>query len=282
MIVSTPAPAFAWRQTQTCLVSEPPAPTATPWCRVDERPRGLHWPTPEVRYAVNEVGSDDFPTADGRIAPELLEAITASFETWNAVECSDFAFVQDGLTSAPEYDRDDGLNVVVFRDDAWPYGSMVLAVTTVSTDDDGIIYNADLELNGFEQNFAIGAADAWDVQNTITHEAGHMLGLDHDVIEGSTMEFEAALGEVAKRSLHPDDIEGLCAIYPRPDSPDPADPPPDDGCCRVVTSSPPPSSLTLFLAVLLVAPLRNRSNTARTSNPNRKKSDRAQPEPEEV
>jgi MYXO-CTERM domain-containing protein len=54
-----------------------------------------------------------------------------------------------------------------------------------------------------------------DVQNTVTHEAGHTLGLAHSTDSTATMAASAPAGEIAKRSLHPDDLQGICAIYPR-------------------------------------------------------------------
>ncbi|HEX7622738.1 MAG TPA: hypothetical protein VF400_04135, partial [Anaeromyxobacteraceae bacterium] len=65
-----------------------------------------------------------------------------------------------------------------------------------------------------------------DIGNTVTHEAGHMLGLDHVCVPGaaapsnacpvggSAMEPTAGAGDTDKRTLKPDDIDGVCRIYP--------------------------------------------------------------------
>ncbi len=252
------APAFAWRQTQTCLLDDPPAPTATPYCIGNEMPRGLAWPTPTVHFAVSEAGSDDFPRTTDEFPPALLEEILASFNAWNKPDCSPFSFVYDGLTPVNSFNREDRINVVAFRDDQWPYGSMAVAITSVTATADGVITNADMELNGFEHEFAIVTTNrtAWDVRNTITHEAGHMLGLDHDAVPDSTMEFEAQRGETKKRNLLEDDIEGLCAVYPPIEEPDPVEPS-DDGCCRT-TTGPASSPLLAALFGLLVVVRRRR------------------------
>ena len=57
---------------------------------------------------------------------------------------------------------------------------------------------------------------AIDVQNTVTHEAGHTLGLDRppDHPE-ATMYASGPSGETSKRILAADDIQGICSIYPR-------------------------------------------------------------------
>ncbi len=59
-----------------------------------------------------------------------------------------------------------------------------------------------------------GDSKAYDVQNGITHELGHLLGLDEERNKtGSTMYFQLRLGETLKRTLDSDDIEGLKLIY---------------------------------------------------------------------
>jgi hypothetical protein len=59
-----------------------------------------------------------------------------------------------------------------------------------------------------------------DLQNTLTHEVGHLLGLDHPPEVEATMYRRADVGETKKRDLHPDDIAGICTIYPK-DAPTP-------------------------------------------------------------
>lgn len=126
-----------------------------------------------------------------------------------------------------------------------------LAITTVhfvvST---GEIVDADLELQGWDgedtssgfyftctpagsscegaQLYASTASCvAYDVANTVTHEAGHVLGLDHvcnpayaapydacGSLSEDTMAPNATGGDTNKRTLEADDIEGVCTIYP--------------------------------------------------------------------
>jgi uncharacterized protein (TIGR03382 family) len=75
-----------------------------------------------------------------------------------------------------------------------------------------------------------------DVQNTVTHEAGHFIGLAHPCesdsanaqqngvplcsahpeMEPTTMFPSASPREISKRTLDPDDVDGVCTIYPAP------------------------------------------------------------------
>ena len=118
--------------------------------------------------------------------------------------------------------------------DCWDKGDNVIAVTTTTFNrTTGQIYDADIELNGAAHGngssaFVFTANDGppcsspsqtgcihYDIQNTVTHEAGHSIGLDHSLKESATMYAFAPEGDVAKRSLDTDDSDAICAIYPK-------------------------------------------------------------------
>ena len=122
-----------------------------------------------------------------------------------------------------------------------------IALTTVQfLQATGEILDADMELNGWNGSLAsptgryftcaspeLGIAvpcdrsfgDAnciqFDIRNTVTHEVGHVLGLDHVCLTstdcpagGSVMAPTAQPGDTDKRTLKPDDISAVCTIYP--------------------------------------------------------------------
>ena len=53
-----------------------------------------------------------------------------------------------------------------------------------------------------------------DVQNAITHELGHFLGLDHSPDPSSTMYATEPLGEMSKRVLDSGSKQFVCDVYP--------------------------------------------------------------------
>ena len=119
------------------------------------------------------------------------------------------------------------------RYDCWDHGDAVIATTTTSFNrSTGQISDTDIELNDappadgsprlvFTANDGPPCTDPnqtgcvrFDIQNTITHEAGHSLGLDHTGVPDATMFAFAPEGEISKRMLHDDDIQAIQAIYP--------------------------------------------------------------------
>ena len=64
-----------------------------------------------------------------------------------------------------------------------------------------------------------------DLENTLVHEIGHMLGLAHSDSCEATMFAGASDGEVRKRTLTDDDVAGVCTAMP------PGSLPPNDCAC---------------------------------------------------
>lgn len=216
-LTSFVTPAQAYVQTLTC------SPNGGPFaCAAGEMPKPVRWGDRCVVYYVNEDGTTDVPSSDGLIHPNVLGAVQAGFDAWNEVTQSDLRLQYGGRTNEDraEYVEARGAegnaNVVMWRDEAWPYASKTaFAITSVTFDpQDGLIADADMELNGEHHQFT--ASDGGvivDVQNTVTHEVGHFLGLDHTGIPEATMFGSAPEGETQKRTLHADDIQGIAAIY---------------------------------------------------------------------
>ena len=111
--------------------------------------------------------------------------------------------------------------------DCWDHGSTVVALTTssyiVST---GELLDADVEMNAASATPTIvdsppcspGAIStscvANDVQNAVTHEIGHFLGLAHSPDPSSTMYASEPLGETSKRVLDTGSKQFVCDVYP--------------------------------------------------------------------
>ncbi|HEX8950329.1 MAG TPA: hypothetical protein VF945_00720 [Polyangia bacterium] len=176
----------------------------------------------------------------------------------------------------------DGVNTIKFRTDRWChpndaqqkdvcYSSAAAGITTVFYVQDGsnhagTILDADIELNDINFTFAVLPTTAppdqarpfADLENTLTHELGHLQGLDHTCADSATPPQEvddsgspppacgalaslplaeqvkittatmynfAKPGEISKRSPKADDVAGIANAYP---------PASDPGSCKPV------------------------------------------------
>lgn len=159
------------------------------------------------------------------VAPgEVRNAVLASMEEWmlaGGSGCTDLILVEGEPPSGLDTNLDGGMidrqNRIVWRE-AWPdmADPSALAITTIVYETaSGEIQDADIDVNA--EGFFWTAGDAMivnDIQNTVTHEIGHLIGLAHTGDSEATMFASSAPGDVAKRTLHPDDIDGICTIYP--------------------------------------------------------------------
>lgn len=225
--IFTSSQASAFVRTKTC---DPNAEDIRRLCKSNYVPVDIWWPKRCVTIFLNRQGSDDFAQDDAFIPPfELREALGAAMAPWNDVACADVTLAYGGLTcnrrvvKRQDDVRNGFMNTVIWQDEEWDSSASVLALARVSFDaKDGRISDVDIELNGVDNTFGIlqtTGGSAHDIENTLVHEFGHLLGLAHELgEEDATMYPEAETGELIKRDLHPDDQAGLCAIYPENDA----------------------------------------------------------------
>ena len=96
---------------------------------------------------------------------------------------------------------------------AWPYDPAFAAMTYRFYDTrNGQLIDADIAVNGEGFRWSDGGS-GHDIENTLTHEVGHIGGLGHSSDGNATMFGRTEPLETKKRSLEPDDLAGLDAIY---------------------------------------------------------------------
>jgi hypothetical protein len=231
------------------------------------------------------------------LTPEAItQAVSAAAQSWTEPTCTsariDLAFPDgDGPPTA-----NDGVNVIAARSDGWcvdgeptpPSGAATcndpsaVAVTSVfAQGGSGRILGADTQLNTLTVVWAVlddnGApADAQDLQSVLTHELGHVLGLEHPCwsgvgaratddqgqpvpdcygapveLEEDTMFPSYRPGDISRRALSADASRAICEIYPLTSG---GGPPGGAGGCSVIgsaASDPGWADLALILGQIL-------------------------------
>ncbi len=72
---------------------------------------------------------------------------------------------------------------------------------------------ADFDLNTYYSFANDGSTNAIDVGDVVTHELGHMLGLNDVYSTGPTMYAYSSYGQIWRRSIEQDDKNGILSIY---------------------------------------------------------------------
>jgi hypothetical protein len=209
---------------------------------------------------------------------EIAKSVSAAAHAWSpdGVACPGTASAHPYFEIVPSLDPTakppdvawDARNAIIFRTEMWTksgkppvnpldnYAFDALAVTTVVARANGKIVDADIEINALNKTwldldpgvtppFDHGAViEVHDLQNTLTHEFGHFIGLDHTcftfnpnsnkmrpiddatgkpvpdcdgapgLVAATTMFDRAEPAETNKRTLENDDMLGVCTIYP--------------------------------------------------------------------
>lgn len=183
---------------------------------------GLAWGRQCISYTLVPMRSGSLPIE------EVRRAIDRSFAAWTDVDCGDRPLPlklgrteELGACLHAEYNRfGPNANTIMFLDE-WEgadFPPTAYGLTLVWHDPTtGRILDADMQINETLGPIAICGnecrADWVDLENVVTHEAGHFLGLGHSLVAGSTMIANAGLGEITNRSLELDDHAGICSIY---------------------------------------------------------------------
>jgi hypothetical protein len=182
----------------------------------------LHWPQTCLSFGVQKDGSK----SDGIDYDTAHQVVSEAFRTWRDVECPQggspsFTVRDYGAIDCTEaqYNQDQAnANLFTFRDESWPYDDAfdTLALTTITYNrENGEIYDADVEINSYSATFTVGEEDVHhDLPAILTHEIGHFLGLSHDDNAATTMWCCYEPRDTQQRTLHAEDIAGICEIYP--------------------------------------------------------------------
>ncbi len=125
---------------------------------------------------------------------DVLSALRNSLRTWEEASGVEFReVVSDRQNVSAQGVAGDGVSLVTIAPTAenallFAKNAVEVAATTrVFFDSRGRITEADIVLNPYQQFSTDGTFGSFDVESTLTHELGHVLGLDHSPVRGSVM-----------------------------------------------------------------------------------------------
>ena len=165
-----------------------------------------------VPYWINEKGSPNVSNGSD------FAAVQASFQTWQNIQAANIQFTYKGTTPAGTVGLD-GMNVVTFSDTSAPLGSSIIAATFsfFKTQNGDLLFDeSDIAFNPTLDFSTTGESNKFDIQSVLTHEIGHLLGLDHSALVSSVMVPFGVPAQLDQRTLAYDDIAGVMEIYPNP------------------------------------------------------------------
>lgn len=175
----------------------------------------LRWANGHVAYVIDAAMARDID------AGQTLEAVHGAFDAWAGIDGVALTASYQGRAEgqAIGYDADhpdENVNLVTWSRDSWAHAPEALAVTvSVYRASTGELVDADIIVNEAHYNWGMGGEAENDLQNALTHEVGHLLGLGHaPEIPEATMYPSASPGELEKRDLHDSDIEAISTLYP--------------------------------------------------------------------
>lgn len=190
----------------------------------DKQNLKLRWKNPSIKIALSD--SLTKPNPNIRTDSDIAGAVRRSLETWEKVADIEFELVAtDKQTVSPNGNFGDGVslitiaqtpeNLLLFSSDS----EEVSARTRVFFSKKGFITEADIVLNPYQQFSTDGSIGTFDLESTLTHEIGHLLGLDHSSVFSATMHENSGKNGVFglpgfnSRSLAATDVSSVRALY---------------------------------------------------------------------
>ncbi len=155
----------------------------------------------------------------GPTPAEVRQALQIATDAWRGFEgVPDVVVVPGRPPEAVGYDPREvnGNGVYVLCD--WPFGDALAVTVSTHETGSGRLLDADIAINGERELALLDEADAagdrrYDLASVLTHEVGHVLGLDESDVRSATMWAKTSRGDTRQRTLEPDDEEGVFALY---------------------------------------------------------------------
>ena len=198
---------------------EPPPQTA----------RRIQWPRKRIEIAF----SNSLMTPGANIKPDsdVIGAARRALARWSSLANINFVVTWSTAASISPAEEGDGISLITIADtienESFNSDTSAGRTRVFYDPESGLIAEADVSINprpltedGAALQFSTdGTPGTYDLEATFTHEIGHLLGLDHSAVLGSTMQGRQAfngtfgLPALTERTLSEDDRQKLRSLY---------------------------------------------------------------------
>jgi len=183
----------------------------------------IRWPTTNITVALSN--SLISPPANIKAGSDVLGAARRALSRWEQVSNVRFNVTTSSATQiSPNGGGGDGISLITVSSDnsaefSGPNSVRTGRTRTFFNPATGGVTESDIALNPNISFSTDGTTGTYDIESVLTHEIGHLLGLEHSAILGATMApFQGQNGyygapAVTPRSLSEDDRDGIRTIY---------------------------------------------------------------------
>ncbi len=208
----------------TTLLSAAPARSYTLQSTEGATPAQVKWPKRKITISLS--ASLFAPPANIKPGSDIVGAVRRALGHWAAA--ADIQFVTTSSKaesiSAP-MSGGDGVSLITVAhtpENTAPFAganTQASGRTRIFYTESGHITEADIALNPSQKFSTDGSPDTYDLEAALTHEIGHLLGLEHSAIAGATMQPRQGknglyeMAALTQRTLSEDDRAGVRALY---------------------------------------------------------------------